>query len=55
MYGHETDRPRPALGARMLEECPGLGQRDLLLSCAIGDETGEFLAAERAKLPKRQL
>ncbi len=39
VYGHENDRPRPALAARMLAERPDLGQGELFLACAIGDET----------------
>lgn len=39
VYGHENDRPRPALAARMLAERPDLGQGDLFLACAIGDES----------------
>jgi ankyrin repeat protein len=38
IYGHENDRPRPALAARMLAEQPHLGQGELFLACAIGDE-----------------
>ncbi len=38
VYGHENDRPRPALAARMLAERPDLGQGELFLACAIGDE-----------------
>jgi len=39
VYGHENDRPRPALAARMLAERPDLGEGELFLACAIGDET----------------
>ncbi len=39
VYGHENDRPRPALAAKMLAERPDLGQGELFLACAIGDET----------------
>jgi ankyrin repeat protein len=38
VYGHQNDRPRPALAARMLAERPDLGQGELFLACAIGDE-----------------
>ncbi len=38
VYGHENDRPRPALAAKMLAERPDLGQGELFLACAIGDE-----------------
>ncbi|HEX5226342.1 MAG TPA: hypothetical protein VFW44_01470 [Bryobacteraceae bacterium] len=38
VYGHENDRPRPALAAKMLAERPDLGQGDLFLACAVGDE-----------------
>ncbi len=39
VYGHENDRPRPALAAKMLAERPDLGPGELFLACAIGDET----------------
>lgn len=45
VYGHENDRPRPDLAARMLAERPDLGKGELFLACAIGDE-----AAIRAAL-----
>lgn len=38
VYGHENDRPRPALAARLLAERPELGQGELFLACASGDE-----------------
>lgn len=39
VYGHENDRPRSALAARILAERPDLGQGELFLACAIGEET----------------
>jgi ankyrin repeat protein len=39
VYGHENERPRPALAARMLAERPDLGKGELFLACAIGDAT----------------
>ncbi|HEX4157761.1 MAG TPA: hypothetical protein VHY79_04740, partial [Rhizomicrobium sp.] len=39
VYGHQNDRPRPTLAARKLAEHPDLGQGDLFLACAIGDES----------------
>lgn len=39
VYGHKNDRPRPALAARKLAEHPDLGQGDLFLACATGDES----------------
>ena len=47
VYGHESDRPRPTLGARMIAERPDLGQGELFLACASGDETA-LRAAVRA-------
>jgi hypothetical protein len=38
VYGHQEDRPNPSLAARMLKERPDLGQGDLFLACASGDE-----------------
>ena len=38
VYGHENDRANPEKAARMLADRPDLGQGDLMLSCAIGDE-----------------
>ncbi|HEX4164948.1 MAG TPA: hypothetical protein VHZ55_05685, partial [Bryobacteraceae bacterium] len=39
VYGHQHDRPRPILAARKLAERSDLGQGDLFLACAIGDES----------------
>ena len=39
VYGHQYDRPRPILAARKLAERPDLGQGDLFLACAVGDES----------------
>ncbi|MBV9157066.1 MAG: hypothetical protein JO097_12450 [Acidobacteriaceae bacterium] len=39
VYGHQQDRPRPTLAARKLAARPELGQGDLFLACAIGDES----------------
>lgn len=39
VYGHKNDRPRPMLAARKLAERPDLGQGDLFLACATGDES----------------
>ena len=38
VYGHEFDRPQPVVAARLLAERPHLGQGDLMLACAHGDE-----------------
>lgn len=38
VYGHQTDRPRPALAAQKLAVRPDLGQGELFLACASGDE-----------------
>ncbi len=38
VYGHEYDRPQPALAAERLAERPDLAQGDLFLACAAGDE-----------------
>lgn len=37
VYGHDDDRPRPRLAARVLGEHPDLVQGDLFLACAAGD------------------
>ncbi len=39
VYGHQYDRPRPMLAAQKLAERPDLGQGDLFLACASGDES----------------
>ncbi len=39
VYGHQHDRPRPILAARKLAERPELGEGDLFLACATGDES----------------
>ena len=39
VYGHDNERPRPALAARMLAEQPDLGNGGLFLACATGNET----------------
>lgn len=39
VYGHRNDRARPALAARKLAAHPDLGQGDLFLACATGDES----------------
>lgn len=44
VYGHETDRARPALAARILAERPEIGRGELFLACASGD----IQAVERA-------
>lgn len=44
VYGHDNDRPRPELAARMLADRPDLGQGDLFLACAVGDEAAVRLA-----------
>jgi ankyrin repeat protein len=46
VYGHENDRPRPALAARMLAERPDLGEGELFLACAIGDENAVLKAVQ---------
>ena len=44
VYGHQEDRAQPAAAARMLEQRPDLGQGDLFLACASGDEAAVRLA-----------
>ncbi len=39
LYGHDNDRARPELAARMLTERPDLAGGDLMLACAVGDES----------------
>jgi ankyrin repeat protein len=38
VYGHDGEPARPARAAQMLAERPDLGQGDLFLACAVGDE-----------------
>jgi hypothetical protein len=38
VYGHDGDRPQPALAARLLQEHPDFRPGDLLLACATGDQ-----------------
>jgi len=39
VYGHDNHRPDPVLAARMLAERPDLGEGDVMLTCATGNET----------------
>jgi ankyrin repeat protein len=52
VYGHDYDRPRPALAARLLAERPDLGRGDLMLACASGDEAAlrQAIAADPASI-----
>jgi ankyrin repeat protein len=54
VYGHENDRPNPVLAVRMLAQRPDLAAGDLMLACAIGDETGvrAALAADPASISR---
>lgn len=38
VYGHDNDRPKPHLAARILDENPNLVGNDLYAACAAGDE-----------------
>lgn len=38
VYGHDFERPDPALAARLLAEHPDFGRGEMLLACASGDE-----------------
>ena len=52
VYGHDHDRPRPDLAAMALAERPDLGQGDLMLACATGDEAAvsAAIAADPARV-----
>jgi hypothetical protein len=39
VYGHQGERPRPAVAARMLDEKPELVEHHSILACAAGDAT----------------